>query len=349
MLAAMRILVTGATGYLGRAIVRAVIDGGHQVIALVRDPAAAATALGELAVEPRKGDVRDEASVRAALDDIDVLVHAAATYSYARRDGPRMIEQNPAIAEAVLGAAAAVGTSHVIDVSSAGVFKAHPDGPKAGLTDDESPLWGPSDREWNDPYLCSKVLAEQAARAWRDRGLPISSIHPTLTIGPDDRVPGVSGAILVSLLADPCISIAGNANWVDVRDVAAGVAGIVGRSPGARALFAARELDFRGMAALLDRSTGRRPRRFWLSAGITRAGAMLNDVVGGALMRALPSRDTLEFALGVGHVDGATGEATIGRAYRPLEETVAESLTWWAERGTIPRSWAGTLVEAATR
>ena len=101
--------------------------------------------------------------MRTALIGIDALVHAAATYSSRRQDGPRMIAENPAIADVVLGAAAEVGTAHIVDVSTAGVFKAHPDGPKAGLTDTDSPYWTPADREWNDPYLCSKVLAEQVS------------------------------------------------------------------------------------------------------------------------------------------------------------------------------------------
>ncbi|MGH2407313.1 MAG: NAD-dependent epimerase/dehydratase family protein [Candidatus Limnocylindrales bacterium] len=339
----MRVLVTGATGFIGRATTLALLEAGHAVRAFVRDPARAVLAFGERPVDVIAGDVRDGAHVRAALDGVDAVVHAAATYSYRRADTDLMLKDNPAIAEAVLGAAAAAGTSHVIDVSSGIVFKAHPNGPQAGSVDTASPYWDAGDRQWNDPYLRSKVLAEQVGRRFLADGLPLSTIHPGLVVGPFDRGPGVSGGVLVALLSNPGVDPEGRGTWIDVRDVAGAIVGALARPAGGRHLVAAHYLPFREMAATLDRLTGRHVRRLWLSPSSTRRGASLNDLTGGYLMRALPPRDSLEFVLTGAPVDGSSGEAALGRPYRAIEATLTDTLRWWAANGVIPRRWAGPL------
>ena len=74
-----------------------------------------------------------------------------------------------------------------------------------------------------------------------------------------------------------------------------------------------------------------------------RAAASLNDRVGGRLMRDLPTRGSMEWPLTIGPIDGSTGASLLGRAYRSLDESLADSLRWWADHGTIPRGWIGRL------
>ena len=339
----MRVLVTGATGFVGRATILALLEAGHGVRAFVRDTARVALSFGERPVDVLVGDVRDKAHVREALKGVDALVHAAATYSYRRGDSGLMLRENPAIAEAVLGAAAAAGTSHVIDISSNVVFKAHADGPQAGRVDTGSPFWDAGDPQWLDPYLRSKVLAEWVSRGFAADGLPLSTIHPGLVIGPLDRGPGTSGIALVALLGNPGLDPEGRGTWVDVRDVAAAIAAAVVRPPGGRYLVAADFLPFREMAGILDGITGRRVRRLWLSAAWTRRAASLNDLTGGLLVAALPPRGSLDFILTSAPIDGSSGEALLGRPYRAIEATIADTLRWWAANGVIPRRWLGRL------
>ena len=64
-------------------------------------------------------------------------------------------------------------------------------------------------------------------------------------------------------------------------------------------------------------------------------------------MRDLPARAALEWPLTIGPIDGSTGERLLGRPYRPFDETLADSLRWWANHGTIPRSWIGRLAPDA--
>jgi len=174
-----------------------------------------------------------------------------------------MVRETPALSRAVLEAAEMAGTPHVIDISSAIVFEPHTDGRRYGVTDVDSPRWEPTDRAWRDPYLASKVLADAEAERARDRGLAVSSVHPALVLGPEDRRPGTSGALLLSLLhavAVPDVM----AGWCDVRDVADAVLAIAERPPGGRYMVTSETLPFRSVCRTLDRITGHQPRRVFL-------------------------------------------------------------------------------------
>ena len=336
-------LVTGATGFVGQGVAGAALDAGHQVRGLIRDPAKAASVFGERAIDLVVGDVTSRRDLLIALEGIEVLVHAAASYSYRRDAASTMIRDNPAISEAVLSAARDAGTPHVIDISSAVVFRPHPDGPHAGTVGVNSPYWDATQAQWGDPYLQSKVLAEEVVGHHRAKGAAVSSIHPSLILGPGDRGPGQSGSIIVAMLASPSVLPDVGHGWVDVRDVADAVLRLATRPPGDRVILSATDARYRQVASMLDRLTGRRARRIWLPASLVKAGAGLNDRVGGRLMRDLPARAALEWPLTIGPIDGSTGERLLGRPYRPFDETLADSLRWWASHGTIPRSWIGRL------
>ena len=245
----VRFLVTGATGFVGQAIVLAALGAGHAVRGLIRDPAKAAAVFRERPVDLVVGDVHSRRDLLLALEGVDVLVQAASTYSYRRDAAATMIRDNPAIAETVLSAARDAGTPHVIDISSAVVFRPHPDGPHAGTVGIHAPYWDPAQRQWGDAYLQSKVLADEVVGRFRAKGAAVSSIHPSLILGPGDRGPGQSGSVVVALLADPCIYLDAGASWVDVRDVADSVIRLADRPPGERVILSGR-----------TRGTGRWPR-----------------------------------------------------------------------------------------
>ncbi len=340
----MRFLVTGGTGFVGGWIARTAAAAGHPVRVIAREQGSGAVGLAESGVEVLVGDLTDRDLMADALDRVGVLVHAAATYAYHRAAGRRMLQETPALSRAVLEAAAAAGTAHVIDISSAIVFKAHTAGPRRGVTDADSPRWGPADSAWGDPYLASKVLADGQAQRARDRGLAISSVHPALVIGPEDRRPGTSGALLLSLLDAAAVPDV-TAGWCDVRDVADAVLAIAQRPPGGRYLVTAETLSFRRVCRTLDGITRRSPRRLFLPRRVVGALARVNDLAGGLLDARVPPRASLEFLLGTrGPIDGSSGLPALGLRYRPFETTVADALGWWARNGMLDPS-LGTAVD----
>jgi nucleoside-diphosphate-sugar epimerase len=339
----MRLLIAGATGFVGRNVVRAALDGGHQVRALVRDPSLAAATFGDWPIEVVVGDLQTGAGLKPALEGIDVLVQSAATYSYRRVDSSLMLRDNRVIAETLLGAAAEAGTRHVVDISSGIALRPHRSGPQTGITDAESPNWEPVDPQWRDPYLRSKVEADQVARRFADAGLPVSSIHPSSVIGPGDTGPGTSGQAILTLLASPAMDVKARSNWVDVRDLAAGIVAIAALAPGGRYLLTGGYYPFREMAAVIDGVTGRRPLRLWTSPRMTKAGARFNDLFGGRLVPMLPPRSSLDYLLTVGPMDGSSGALVLGRPYRPMADTIADTLRWWAAHGVVPRRLIGRL------
>ena len=341
----MRLLVTGATGFVGQTIVIAALEAGQTVRAIVRDPAKAADAFGERPVELVVGDVTTRRDMLTALEGVEAMIHAAATYSYHRAAAETMRRENPAIAETVLAAARDAGTPHVIDVSSAIVFRPHPDGPHAGRVGVHSPRWDAGQPQWGDPYLRSKVLAEQVADRFRIKGSPISTLHPSQIIGPGDRGPGPSGGVLRALLADPSVYVDAAANWVDVRDVADAAIRLTARPPGDRVIVSTAYARYRDIAAALDRLTARRVRRIWLPRRLVTTAARLNDRLGGRPMPGLPTREAMEWPLTATPADGTSGARLLGRPYRSLDESMQDTLRWWARNGLVPPAWIGRLAD----
>ncbi len=338
----MRILITGGTGFIGSWIARTAAAAGHQVIVAARDPEGpAAAALAEAGIDVREVDLDNGAALASALDSVDVVVHAAATYSYGRAAGRRMLQETPALSRSVLEAARRAGTPHVIDISSAIVFKPHAGGTQRATIDIHSLRWEPGDLAWGDPYLASKVLAEEEADRARGLGLPVSTVHPVPVIGPEDHGPGTSGALLLSLLDDRALPDA-MTGWCDVRDVADAVLVVASRPPGERYLISAETLSFRAVCRTLDRTIGRSRRRFFMPRALVKAVTRLNDLTGGSLDASIPTRASLEYLLSTrGPIDGSSGLPALGLGYRPFEATVSDTLEWWARNGMLDPALAG--------
>ena len=335
------VLVTGGTGFVGRAIALAAAEAGHRVRVLARDRRRAVADFPRGTVDVVEGEILGPGELAHALDGVDTVVHAAATYSYERRHAQRMIEENPRLTERVLSLARAAGVRLVVDVSSGIVLRGHREGPRAGITDESSPLWDASDRQWADPYLRSKVLAEHVARRFAAGGLPITSLHPVNTVGPGDRGPGVSGGVLVRMLRNGAVLPDAASGWVDVRDVALAAVEVLDRPAGGRHVLAAVSEPWRDTARRLDALTGSPRRRLFLPARATRALVAVNDRLGGRLVPGLPP--SVDFALTLGRVDGASGLPALGLAYRPFESTLRDALEWWATNGALPASATGRL------
>jgi farnesol dehydrogenase len=174
----MRVLVTGGTGYLGRAIVRAIVDRGHEPVVFARN--ATRARLPGRAID---GDVRDRASFEAAARGADAICHSAALVSLWRRDPSEFDKINVGGLENAIAIAQALTLPRLVYTSS---FLALPP------PDRTTPL------EAND-YQRTKVAAHRVAMQARDAGAPIVVLYPGVIYGP-----GVmsEGNLVGRLLAD---------------------------------------------------------------------------------------------------------------------------------------------------
>ena len=213
----MRVLLTGATGFLGRNILSRLQDSEHTLVAMTRNPDA------DLApgVECVVGDVLDAESLKAAMAGVDVLIHGAGKVSHKPADAAELMRLHVNGTENVLDAAAEAGVGRVVYISTSGTI-AVSDDLKAIPNEESSPPL-PFIKEW--PYYRSKLFAEQKALARSTASLPVISLNPSLLLGPGDVPDGPSTASVRHFLdGDIPASPPGGLSFVDVRDVAEAVA-----------------------------------------------------------------------------------------------------------------------------
>ena len=160
----MNVLVTGGTGYLGRAIVQALARQGHSPTVFARR----ATAASDLPGACVNGDICDQTALRNAVRGMDAVIHSAALVSVWRKDPHAFERVNVGGLEAVIDACAAHGIGRLVVTSS---FLALPPSGRAG------PLEA-------NPYQRSKVRAREVAQSAAGRGAPIVSVTPGVVYGP---------------------------------------------------------------------------------------------------------------------------------------------------------------------
>lgn len=186
-----RLLVTGATGFLGRRQVRRLLDGGWSVRALLRpgtDPASVPEWAEDLAsgrLEVAHASFSDAGQLRSALDGIRVVLHLAASKS---GSAAAQVANTVVGSEQLYQASLAAGTSRFVLVSSFGVIGASQVA-RGGLIDEQVPMEAQAERR--DPYSFAKH--RQEALAWkyhRERGLPLVVVRPGAVFGPGGSIMG---------------------------------------------------------------------------------------------------------------------------------------------------------------
>lgn len=175
----MRVLVTGATGFLGSNLAAALLAEGHHV-RIYRRPASNLAAVADLDVEHVTGDIRDRDAVLAAVRGCDVVFHAAALVSYWRRQRETMYDINIGGTANVVRACLAAGVAKLVHTSSIAAI---------GFTTDRSPANETTPFNWDTydvGYRISKFRAEQEVLRGVNAGLPAVIVNPSVIIGERD-------------------------------------------------------------------------------------------------------------------------------------------------------------------
>ena len=172
------ILVTGAGGFTGLALTRALVDAGHPVRALVRKPAQVPE-LERLGAEVLQGDIRDPEIVRRAVEGRAIIYHLAAVFRRAGVPDSLYHEVHVDATRRLIEAAASAGARRFVHCSTVGV---HGDVAGVGPADESAPM-APG-----DIYQRTKLEGEAAAREAATRtGLPLTIVRPGPIYGPADR------------------------------------------------------------------------------------------------------------------------------------------------------------------
>jgi len=212
--AAGRVLVTGASGFIGSAVVRKLVERGRTV-RCYNEPGADLANLDGLDVEHVDGDINDRARVGEALSGCDVLYHLAAIYRLWLPDNAVMYDVNVEGTKTVLFAALAAKLDKVVYTSSIAAI-GHP---QSGDLADETTrfnLWDESNH-----YVRSKWLAERDALRFAAEGVPLVCVNPAFPFGERDRAPTPTGRFIVEALQGHVPGyMDGGFNVVDVEDVA---------------------------------------------------------------------------------------------------------------------------------
>ena len=320
----MKVMLTGATGFIGGHIMKALVEAGYEVHALVRSEEKLAEMKSLQAIESKVecfvGDMTDLLIVNEALVGCDACVHAAAFTSL----DPSLMDQALAVngpgAEAVLGAAVNNGCQSVIHVSTMSVIFP----PSGSKLSGEDPVQG-----GGNPYNASKAIAEEYARSLQEKGYPISIIYPTGVTGPTDLGLNVLAANLVPTLQSEIMMSLSSGGWclVDVRDLASGIAGLLHSETGPKRYVAGGTfMDWQEFHAVVTEVTGRD------RALIPTPKEALEQMV---------DAEAVEIMFGIVPGDDEPFLTASGlSAWRPIEDTLKDTISWLCDKQYLEAEWA---------
>ncbi len=210
--AAMPILVTGATGFIGWHVAKKLVERGYAVRALARP----GSRVRELPVETVTGDLRDPKSLERAVAGCGVVFHIAADYRLWAKHPEELYESNVEGTRNILRAAGNAGVKRVVYTSTVGCIGIG--GGKEG--DEEQPV---ALEEMAGTYKKSKFQAERVALEFARAGLPVVIVNPTAPVGDHDFKPTPTGKIVVDFLGGRMPAFVDTGlNVVDVDDIAEG-------------------------------------------------------------------------------------------------------------------------------
>jgi dihydroflavonol-4-reductase len=326
------VLVTGATGFVGSALVRALLAAGYPVRALLRAASPRGNVAG-LDIESVEGDICDPTSVARAMSGVRYLVHAAADYRLWARDPDTIVRTNVEGTRTVMRAAHAAGVERIVYTSSVATLAPRADGHAA---DETSKL---AEAAAVGAYKRSKVAAERLVERMIARdALPAVIVHPSTPIGPRDSRPTPTGRIIVAAARGRIPGFVDTGlNLVHVADVASGhVAALARGKVGAHYILGGDNVLLAEMLRQIAHIVGRRPPRFRLPRAplypLAAAVEMVATLTG---REPLLTRDGLRMSRQHMFFSSAKAARELDFHARPWLEGLRDAVDWFRGAGYL--------------
>jgi dihydroflavonol-4-reductase len=335
-------LVTGASGFVGSRLVRALVERGERVKAFVR-PGSNLRQISDLPEDKCRlafGDITVGHTVYRALSGCNRMYHVATNYKMWDKDPDRILK--PAIegTHATLEAARRRNLDKIVVTSSVGAL---------GATTTAEPMDETHEFNLQDPetYVESKFRAEQVALDYAKAGLPVVVVEPSGIFGPGDWKPTPSGAGIVTYLKLPQVIrmpvTDGGLSIVDVDDVVEGhIAAMNKGRVGEKYILGGENVTYRDMFEMLSDLTGLAPPGKTASPGMVSLGGILMELKASLLGGDPPITRRLarDYAFGYLWVTSEKAAKELGYQFRPARVTLSRSVRWYLEHGYVPEKHA---------
>jgi dihydroflavonol-4-reductase len=329
----VRALVTGATGFVGAAVARALLADGWEVRALVRAGSDRSN-LRALPLEAAVGDLTDPKSLDRAAAACAAVFHVAADYRLGAPDPSELYRANVEGTRNLLTAALKARVERVVYTSSVATIGIPADGTPG---DERTPVVLEA---MIGHYKRSKFLAERAALEAADAGLPLVIVNPSTPIGPGDVKPTPTGQLVLDAAAGRMPAYVDTGlNVVHVDDVAAGHLLALSRGrTGERYILGGEDMTLEQILGDIARIVGRKPPRIRLPYAAVLPLALVAEGI--ARISGRSGRLTLE-GLRMSRkrmfFSSAKAVRELGYSWRPPAEAFADAVRWFRERGRVPQ------------
>jgi len=323
----MRVLVTGSSGFIGHAVVRQLLKGGHQVRCLVRKTSSRARIPVD-DVEVAVGDILEPDTLRAATAGCDGLIHLASISDWKEINSPRIREIAVQGSRNVLDACIArgPGTIRSVFISSISAINGT-DQPE--ILDENSEY---TIKE-NIPFLTTKREMEDMCRAAAAEGHSVIIACPPETYGPNDTELITSRNLINMLKTNPVLVSRGGVSIAHLDDVADGIIGVLEKGkPGERYALGGDNMSVRQLAEMVLDILGQKRRLIefptWFLRGLTKAAVTLH--------LPLPyTPELIPFATRYFFFDTKKARTELGVTFRPAREVLEPTLAWLKAEGHL--------------
>jgi len=321
-------LITGASGFVGQAILRRLIASGRPVRALTRSDASAEL-LAAAGAQPVRGDIMDPASLGPAMAGCEVVYHVAGLNGFCLPDPHQLTRINVFGTRSVVTEAAKAGVRRVVLTSSAATIGEV----KGTVATEHSRHRG----DFLSHYERSKFEAERVAFDTAERlGVELVSVNPASVQGPG-RVKGTARILIDALNGRLKLVVDSRMSLVDVEDCAEGhLLAETRGAPGERYLLCGVTLTLTEALELLGRISGREvdPRRLPSAVAMTMATGVA--AVARVRHKRPPVCREMVRTLQHGHAyDGTRATRELGLAYTPIEQSLRRTVDWYVAEGIV--------------